>query len=117
MDDLSARFETDMIEIVYRTAGRETGYWASYFFRSVKRYGGVGAARRLLETKAVSKGLLTLREKDRLDLAMETLVLRPEYASLFTPEERAAAAERLDRMRGTGVDATGAAPSATHART
>jgi hypothetical protein len=131
MDDLSARFENDMIEIVYRTTGRETGYWASYFLRTVKRYGGVGAARRLLETKGVSKGLLTLREKDRLDLAMEAIVLRPEYASLFTPEERAIAAARLDRMREwqtpldatrmreceTPLDATVVAPSAPRART
>jgi len=58
MSDLGARFASEMIETVYRTAGRETGYWASYFLRTVRRHGGVAAAKRLLETRGVSKGLL-----------------------------------------------------------
>jgi 5-methylcytosine-specific restriction enzyme A len=106
MGDLDERFEHDMIETVYRTAGRETGYWASYFLRAVKRHGGVGAARRMLGTKGLSKGLTTLREKGRLDLALETLVLRPEYRTLFTDEERAIAARRLDQVE------SGTAPGA-----
>ena len=28
MTDIEARFEQDMVEKVYRAAGRETGYWA-----------------------------------------------------------------------------------------
>lgn len=99
MNDLDARFEHDMIETVYRTAGRETGYWAAYFLRAVKRHGGVAAARRMLTTKGPSKGLITLFEKGRLDLAMETLVLRPEYASLFSDQERATAARRLEEVQ------------------
>ena len=108
MSDLDERFERDMIETVYRTAGRETGYWASYFLRAVKRHGGVAAARRILGTKGLSKGLTTLREKGRLDLAMENLVLRPEYRALFTDEERALAARRLDQVEseaGSGATA------------
>ena len=100
MSKLEARFENEMIEKVYRTAGRETGYWASYFLRAVRSQGGVGAARRLLQQKGLSKGLKRLREKDRLDLAMETLVLAPEYRSLFTDEERAIAGRRLEEVRG-----------------
>jgi hypothetical protein len=107
MGDLDKQFERDMLETVYRTAGRETGYWASYFLRAVKRHGGVAAARRMLGKKGLSKGLTTLREKGRLDLAMETLVLRPEYRGLFTDEERAIAARRLDQVESE------AAPGAT----
>ena len=103
MEELEARFESDMIEKVYRTTGRETGYWASYFLRAVRSHGGVGAARRLLQQKGLSKGLLKLREKDRLDLAMETLVLAPEYAALFTDEERGIAERRLVDARATEV--------------
>jgi hypothetical protein len=99
MTDIEARFEQDMVEKVYRAAGRETGYWAGYFLRSVKQYGGVGAARRLLERGGVSKGLAKLATLDRLDLAMETLVLDPAYALLFTAEERATAAGRLEAAR------------------
>jgi hypothetical protein len=99
MTDIEARFEQDMVEKVYRAAGRETGYWAGYFLRSVKRYGGVGAARRLLERGGVSKGLAKLASLNRLDLAMETLVLDPAYAVLFTDEERAIATRRLEEGR------------------
>jgi 5-methylcytosine-specific restriction protein A len=98
MDDLDARFEHDMIEIVYRTSGRETGYWAAYFLRAVRRHGGVAAAKRMLATKGISNGLITLRQKGRLDLAMETLVLKPEYRTLFTDAERSTAARRLDEV-------------------
>jgi hypothetical protein len=99
MTDIEARFEQDMVEKVYRATGRETGYWAGYFLKSVKQYGGVGAARRLLERGGVSRGLAKLASLDRLDLAMETLVLDPAYAALFTDEERATAARRLDEAR------------------
>jgi 5-methylcytosine-specific restriction protein A len=101
MTDIEARFEQDMVEKVYRAAGRETGYWAGYFLRSVKRFGGVGAARRLLERGGVSQGLARLASLDRLDLAMETLVLDPAYGPLFTDEERAIATRRLTQARGT----------------
>jgi 5-methylcytosine-specific restriction protein A len=96
MTDLEAQFEQDMVEKVYRAAGRETGYWAGYFLRSVKQRGGVGAARRLLQRGGVSKGLAKLASLKRLDLAMETLILDPAYQPLFTDAERAVAAQRLD---------------------
>jgi len=99
MSALETQFEQDMVEKVYRAAGRETGYWAGYFLRSVKRSGGVGAARRLLERPGVSQGLARLASLDRLDLAMETLVLDAAYAPLFTDEERAIATRRLDEAR------------------
>jgi 5-methylcytosine-specific restriction protein A len=107
MSRLDEQFEHDMIETVYRTAGRETGYWAAYFLRAVKRHGGVAAAKRMLGTKGLSKGLATLGARGRLDLAMETLVLKPEYRTLFTEDERAIAARRLAQV------ASPASPGAT----
>lgn len=107
MSELEARFEHDMVEKVYRTAGKETGYWASYFLKTVRRYGGVDTARRLLQQKGLSEGLRKLRAKDRLDLSMETLVLAPEYASLFTEDERAIAARRLEEARAIDVARAG----------
>ena len=100
-----------MVEKVYRAAGRETGYWAGYFLRSVKQHGGVGAARRLLERGGVSKGLARLASLNRLDLAMETLVLDPAY--------RPAVHRRGTRDRDAGVceEARGAmarAPGRSH---
>lgn len=103
MSEIEARFESAMVEKVYRTAGKETGYWASYFLRAVRRHGGLGAARRLLAQKGLSRGLVKLREKNRLDLAMETLVVAPEYRSLFTDEERVIAARRLEEAQALEV--------------
>lgn len=99
MTDLEARFEQEMIEKGYRAAGRETGYWAGYFLRSVRQHGGIGTARRLLERPHVSKGLSKLAELNRLDLAMEALVLDPTYRMLFTDDERAMATKRLEMAR------------------
>jgi hypothetical protein len=112
MTDLETRFETEMVETVYRTAGRETGYWAAYFLRAIKRHGGVETARRLLKTSRPSKGLLKLSEKNRLDLAMETVVLKPEYSPLFTEEERAAAVRRLEAVKSGDADGLAGAASA-----
>ena len=44
--------------------------------------------------KAIA-GLTTLWECDRLDLSVEAKVLLPEFAELFTAEERAVAQARL----------------------
>jgi hypothetical protein len=99
MTELAAQFEQDMVEKVYRAAGRETGYWAGYFLRAVKRYGGVAAARRSLERGGIPAGLAKLAQLGRLDLAMETLVLDAAYQPLFTDEERAIAARRLEDAR------------------
>jgi hypothetical protein len=60
----------------------------------------VASARRALERGGVSKGLARLATLQRLDLAMETLVLDPAYQPLFTDEERAAAIARLAEARG-----------------
>jgi 5-methylcytosine-specific restriction enzyme A len=99
MQDLEQRFEHEMVETVYRATGRETGYWAGYFLRSVKMHGGVGAARRLLDKRGVSKGLVKLASLDRLDLAMESVVLSDEFRALFTDDERARAAQHLADAR------------------
>jgi len=107
MTDLGARFEQEMIEKVYRAAGRETGYWAGYFLRSIKQHGGLSTARRLLEQPRMSKGLLKLADLNRLDLAMEALILEPTYRMLFTDGERAMASKRLEMARNETVRAPG----------
>jgi hypothetical protein len=43
----------------------------------------------------VSDGFTTLWELKRPDLSVEAFVLRPEYAPLFTQEERSIARARL----------------------
>jgi hypothetical protein len=104
---LEQRFHDDMVGIFQR-AGEATrkerpdgsvvrGYWASYFLRGVRNHGGVAYAHQLLRADGTTDGFKRLTEEGRLDLTMEALVLRPEYAALFSETERQVAASRLAR--------------------
>ena len=99
------RFHDDMVGIFHR-AGEATrkerpdgsvirGYWASYFLRGVRNHGGVAYAHQLLRAEGTTDGFKRLTEEGRLDLTMEALVLRQEYATLFSDQERQVAASRL----------------------
>ena len=104
---LEQRFHDDMLNI-FRAAGEATrkqrtdgsfirGYWASYFLRAVRNRGGLPYAHQLLRMEGTTEGFARLTEERRLDLTMEVLVLRPEYESLFSPQERRVASSRLAR--------------------
>lgn len=87
-------FHTAMVEI-FRQAKQECGYVATRFLQMVNADGGVEAARRLLLTNDPSDGFTVLWEHGRLDLSVEAHMLRPEFADLFTDEERSIARKRL----------------------
>jgi len=102
---LELRFHDAMLDI-FRLAGEATrrrrpdgttarGYWASYFLRGVRNHGGPDYARQLLRAEGTSAGFQRLTDEGRLDLSVEALVLKPEYAELFTDNERITAARRL----------------------
>lgn len=93
-DALRRRFETAMKD-VYARAKQEAGYDARAYLGMLAQYGGLGTARRLLATSSVSEGFVALWERKRIDLAVENVVLRPEFESLFTDEERDTARRRL----------------------
>jgi hypothetical protein len=102
---LELRFHDDMVDI-FTLAGEATrrprpdgttarGYWASYFLRGVRNHGGPAYARQLLRKAGTTDGFQRLTDEGRLDLTVEALVLKPEYADLFSEEERRIAAHRL----------------------
>ena len=102
---LELRFHDDMVGI-FRLAGEATrrpradgsvarGYWAIYFLRGVRNHGGLEYAHRLLRREGTTEGFQRLTDEGRLDLTMEALVLKPEYAELFSADERRIAAHRL----------------------
>lgn len=104
---LEQRFHDAMLD-VFRLAGEATrkqrpdgtfirGYWAHYFLRAVRNHGGLAYAHQLLQVEGTTDGFARLTEEGRLDLTMEALVLRPEFASLFSAHERQIAASRLAR--------------------
>ena len=93
-DTLVRAFEAAMLE-VYEAAKREAGYHATRFLQKVRRDGGLETARYLLRQPGVSQGFIGLWKAAKLDLAMEYVVLQPEYAPLFSDAELAVARRRL----------------------
>jgi hypothetical protein len=91
-------FDLAMKEI-YRQAKSEVGYNATRFIQMVAERGGVGAARHLIQAPTPSEGVTTLVMARRLDLTVEDHVLRLEFASLFTDNERRVAQQRLDNVK------------------
>jgi len=81
---------------VYEQAKRELGYNATRFKQMVAELGGVATARRLVRASTPSEGFSTLWEHRRLDLTVESHMLRPEFSELFTEEERDLALRRLE---------------------
>ena len=73
-------------------------YNPTYALQMVGELGAVGACKRLLEKSEPSEGFTRLWELRRLDLTVEAVVLRPEFASLFTLDERAVARQRLESV-------------------
>lgn len=92
--ELEKAFHRAMIGL-YERARDEVGYVPSRFLKMVNEHGGLEAARMLLERDGISDGCIRLWEAGRLDLAMEDMILRPEWAPLFADEQRRVAAERL----------------------
>jgi hypothetical protein len=84
---------------IYDRAGHEVGYWAARYLQLLKRRGALESARYLLQAKVTSDGYARLRDSNRLDLTVEALVLQPEFAPLFTPEELGTARDRLSKYR------------------
>jgi hypothetical protein len=98
---LKRRFDAAMLEI-YHGAAR-LGYRPTRFLEMVQTYGGVETAHRLLGTEKVQDGLGELFLLRRLDLTVEHHVLLPEYAALFSDEERRTARARLGREPSGGT--------------
>src|SRR5690349_16482785 len=94
MADLEQAFHRAMLA-GYETARRDLHYNATYTLRMIQEHGAMEAARRLLHKEDYSEGMTRLWQEHRLDLSAEALVLRPEFAPLFTAEERALARQIL----------------------
>jgi 5-methylcytosine-specific restriction enzyme B len=95
MSDLEADFQQAMLR-AYRDAERDINYQPTQFFQQLNEQGAVAAAKQLLAQPNGSDGFTRLYMENRLDLSVEALVLQPQYAALFTDEERRVARERLE---------------------
>lgn len=87
-EQLVTRFQAEMESIVERE--RELGLCPTRFIEGVRRYGGVGYARRLLdkaESDLPPNTFTWLRKQGRLDLTAEYFVVQDQFRSLFTPSQ------------------------------
>lgn len=98
MTAIEKQFHQAMLSI-YERARNECNYNATYFLRMVHERGGVVAAKSLLAGSVPQYGLGRLWECHRLDLSVEAHVLKPEFRTLFTCQERAEARRRLKEYR------------------
>jgi hypothetical protein len=94
---LSRRFEAALLE-TYETASKECGYKANYFLQMVRELGGEATGHRLLQSEGIAYGLTQLWKCNRLDISLEAQVLRPEFQSLISDEERERAGRRLTEL-------------------
>ena len=95
---LEARFDQEMRDI-YMRAKTECGYNASRYLQMLSEHGGLETARILVRSPNMSDGFIALWQCKRLDLTVEALVSKPEYAGLF--DEAVIRAAR-DRLRALG---------------
>lgn len=82
----------------YQRTGKELGYWVHRFRQTLDKNGGLVVSRRILAKKTkggITEGLQKLIDANRPDLALESIILSPEFRSLFSQEELAIAKKRI----------------------
>ena len=77
---------------------QKLGYNPTYTLRMINSLGGVGTCKRMLNGPENLAGFKRLMKLRRLDLTFEAIVLRPEFAPLFTETELSVARGRLAKL-------------------
>ena len=87
MEDLKKRFHQQMLQI-YAEAEKVINP-PTRFLNMVNEYGGLQAAKRLLDKKrGITTGLEDLAKKDRTDISVEAHALKEPWSKLFSEEEK-----------------------------
>jgi hypothetical protein len=99
MNDISSRqkdFTGAMLDL-YRRTLKEVGHRASSLLDMVNSRGGYETAISLIYALQPSSGYTVLQGRQRLDLTVEALVLRPEWIDVFNDEDRQRCYTRLKK--------------------
>ena len=91
---IEKQFECRCIDVANKTAA-VLSRDVPYFRQMLASRGAVGAATHLVHRHQPSSTFEALRRANRLDLTMESVILEPEWASLFTDADKAVARARL----------------------
>ncbi len=78
-------------------AGQACRFDTTYVLQMIGRFGAVQTAKSLVIAGEAASGFAALWRCNRLDLSIEALVVRREFAGLFARAERQAALRRLER--------------------
>lgn len=89
------KFDKEM-KALYKRQKRETGYYSEMNSYVLNDIGGYEAVKRLIHFKEDSEALKLFASKNRLDLAVESLVLKKDYENLFTENEKEICKKRLE---------------------
>lgn len=81
---------------LYRTMYRDLGRRANLFLEMLDDMGGYDTALNLIHRPQPSRCYSFLRDSGRLDLAVEALVLEPQWFDVFSDTDRLAAYRRLE---------------------
>lgn len=107
MNELESKFHEKTLE-VYELGKKLCGYNAVRFLQKVRRVGGLVAAKDWLNPKNKNKpptdGFMKLVNSGRLDISLESLVLRSPWNQLFTTEELSVAEVRLRKYGHNGIE-------------
>lgn len=83
---LEKRFDEELIKTC-EIAQKEYGYNPTRFLQLVSRFGGVKTAKEIIRKNNISDGFDKLQKANRIDLTMEAIIVKKEYAELFTDDE------------------------------
>jgi hypothetical protein len=106
MTALEEKLRAEMLAACRETV--KLGYVPTHYLRMITDLGPVETARRLVTSGELHTSFRKLAKLGKLDLTIEAIMTRPEFASLFKPAEIAAAQWRLNAVGGAG----GGAPAA-----
>lgn len=88
MRSIEQDFIAAMLALHEKAKSEIHGYNPTKFLQLIKEFGGIHAAKILINVKGVPEGLRVLWEKKRLDLSTEALIVEnPKYHQLFTEAE------------------------------
>lgn len=97
MATLAEQFTARLHDAIAKT--RELGYNPQRFANKVDTTDSVHLARTYVSTAELHDGFKEVISMGRSDLTMEAIMLEPQFAPLFSPQELAAAQWRLDQAR------------------
>lgn len=96
MDPVEAEFEQRLRDSIRESIA--LGYNPARFTEMFTTWGGVATAKRLVASGEIQDGIRRIVDLGHPELSMESIMLEPQFASLFTEGELQAARWRLDQL-------------------